>query len=53
MPVGFARVTTVTEAGKTFPSNDVEFTPTERGDMRLDLLTASGKSLGAIAIHVR
>jgi serine protease len=28
VPVGFGRVTTVTEADKTFPSNDVEFTPT-------------------------
>jgi subtilisin family serine protease len=28
MPRGFGRVTTVTEAGNTFPSNDVEFTPT-------------------------
>jgi serine protease len=28
MPLGFGRATTVTEAGKTFPSNDVEFSPT-------------------------
>jgi serine protease len=28
MPRGFGRVTTVTEADKTFVSNDVEFTPT-------------------------
>ena len=28
MPVGFGRVTTVAEDGKTVPSNDVEFSPT-------------------------
>jgi subtilisin family serine protease len=28
MPLGFGRVTTVTEAGKTYASNDVEFSPT-------------------------
>jgi len=33
MPRGFGRVTTVTEADKTFASNDVEFSPTTSGPL--------------------
>ncbi len=33
MPRGFGRVTTVTEAGKTYASNDVEFTPTTSAEV--------------------
>ena len=33
MPIGFGRVTTVTEADKTFASNDVEFSPTTSGPL--------------------
>jgi len=48
------RVPTAARVGITIgDTRDVEFTPIERGDMRLDVLTASGRSLGAIALHVR
>ena len=48
------RVPTAARVGLTIgDTRDVEFTPTERGEMRLDVLTASSKLLGAIVIHVR
>ena len=48
------RVPTAARVGITIgDTRDVKFTPIERGDMRLDVLTASGRSLGAIALHVR
>ena len=48
------RVMTPSRVGVTIGRTiDFEITPTEPGDMRLEMQTSSGRSLGQIVVHVR